>query len=188
MENISKEQGGKLLKLARAVIDKQLGGGSHVPQLTDKSLLEKRGTFVTLKVARQLRGCIGNITPVKSIRDGISDNAFSAAFNDHRFSPLSREEFYNVHISISILSEPQKLNYRDGSDLLAKLTPNTDGVILRKGSAGATFLPQVWEQLPDAGQFLSQLCLKAGLAADSWKETDLEILVYQVQSFEEDGE
>ena len=185
MEKLTNDQGSKLLKLARAAISNKLGGDSHVPKIVDPSLLENRGTFVTLKLNSELRGCIGNIEPVKTIRDGISDNAVNAAFRDHRFSPLSDEEFNTIDISISILSKAKKLLFSDEKDLIAKLRPYRDGVILRQGRAGATFLPQVWEQLPDVEEFLSHLCRKAGLSVKCWKDDDVEILVYQVQSFQE---
>ncbi len=189
MENLTKEQGAKLLTFARAAIKSRFSSDGKVQQtadMTEPLFLKNRGTFVTLKLKNQLRGCIGNIEPVKSIQDGVTDNAMNAAFSDHRFSPLSKEEFGDVHISISILSDAKKLTYVDYNDLLEKLCPYQDGVILRKGRAGATFLPQVWEQLPEKEQFLSHLCLKAGLSASCWRDTDLEILVYQVQNFEED--
>jgi AMMECR1 domain-containing protein len=87
---------------------------------------------------------------------------------------------------VSILTEPQPLKYKDSEDLLAKLRVNVDGVILRKGSASATILPQVWAQLPQPEMFLSHLCTKAGLSSDTWKEGNLDILTYQVQCFEEE--
>lgn len=187
MEKLTNNQGSKLLKIARAAIDKKLGGDSCVSHTADPALLAKRGTFVTLKLNSQLRGCIGNIDPVKPICDCIGDNAVSAAFSDYRFSPLTDEEFEQIDISISILSKAKKLSYSDGEDLVKKLHPHRDGVILRQGKAGATFLPQVWEQLPSAEMFLSQLCHKAGLSANCWKDGGVEILVYQVQSFKEDS-
>ena len=85
-----------------------------------------------------------------------------------------------------MLTEPERLDYEDAADLIAKLRVDVDGVILRKGALSATFLPQVWEQLPDAGQFLSHLCMKAGLASDEWRNSKLEVLTYQVQSFKEE--
>ncbi|MBW2564549.1 MAG: AmmeMemoRadiSam system protein A, partial [Deltaproteobacteria bacterium] len=98
---------------------------------------------------------------------------------------LTADEFGHVDIEISILTKPQPLIYTDYSDLLSKLRVNIDGVIIRKGRAGATFLPQVWKQLRQPDIFLSHLCAKAGLSADSWKNTKLEVLTYQVQYFEE---
>jgi AmmeMemoRadiSam system protein A len=117
---------------------------------------------------------------------GVKRNANNAAFHDPRFAPLKANELDQADIEISILTEPQALEYRGSKDLLAKLRPHVDGVILRKGAASATFLPQVWEQLPKPDQFLSNLCRKAGLSADTWEKTQLEISTYQVQYFEEE--
>jgi len=130
-----------------------------------------------------LRGCIGSLTSNESIRSGIARNALNAAFADLRFPPLNADEFQNVDIEISILTKPQPIQYTDYSDLLAKLRINIDGVIIRKKRAVATFLPQVWKQLHQPDVFLSHLCVKAGLSADSWKNTKLEVLTYQVQYF-----
>ena len=90
-----------------------------------------------------------------------------------------------LSIEVSILSEPRQLYFREASELLKKLRPHIDGVILRKGAASATFLPQVWEQLPQPRDFLAHLCLKAGLASDAWQHSELEVSIYQVQHFEE---
>ena len=107
-------------------------------------------------------------------------------FRDPRFARLNNQEFDKIDIEVSILTDPHPLEYRDSKDLISKLRPQVDGVILRKGSASATFLPQVWEQLPRPEKFLSQLCRKAGLPANEWQKGKLEILTYQVQYFEED--
>ena len=112
-------------------------------------------------------------------------NAINAAFHDPRFPPLSERELEKVDIEVSILTEPQPLEYADGEDLLTKLRVNVDGVIIRKGHASATFLPQVWEQLPDPEDFLEHLCMKAGLSSNAWRNTKLDVLTYQVQYFEE---
>jgi AmmeMemoRadiSam system protein A len=148
--------------------------------------VERRGTFVTLTVEGGLRGCIGHITPQESLLEGVRINALNAAFRDPRFRPLSKKEWDDVRIEVSILTRPQPLDYRDGADLLKKLRPNVDGVILKKGPAQATFLPQVWEQLPDGRSFLTHLCMKAGLEGDAWEKEKLEVSVYQVQAFEEE--
>ncbi len=177
-----------LLKVARLTIEKQLVDKVEIPETSDLELLEKSGTFVTLKIGGQLRGCIGNLEPVKTIYGGIRDNALNAAFYDHRFSRLTVEELGKVRISISILTPPQPLSYRDGDDLLEKLRPGVDGVILRLGKAGSTFLPQVWQQLPKAERFLGHLCLKAGLTETAWRDSHPEIEIYQVQNYEEDKE
>ncbi len=187
---MSEENGKLLVELARRTIARRLGAdtGSREdlePQLADDVFQACRGTFVTLTKNNQLRGCIGNLAPDKPVRDGVEENAINAAFHDPRFPALSRDEFDQVHIEISLLSEPRPLDYKDADDLLARLRPHVDGVILRKGAQSATFLPQVWEQLPDKEMFLSHLCLKAGLPGDAWKKGDLEILTYQVQYFED---
>lgn len=143
--------------------------------------------FVTLEIGAKLRGCIGNLTPVGSLLNGVRDNALHAAFHDSRFSALSAAEFASVDLHLSILTRPEKLEYRDSDDLQRKLRPGIDGVILRDGRHGATFLPQVWDQLPDVAGFLGRLCIKAGLPEESWRHGHLEIETYQVQSFKEDS-
>lgn len=191
MENkISDESGKFLLKFARETILKELAREqdteiSLAPEHVRAELKENRGVFVTLNKNGQLRGCIGNIEPVKSIFDGVSDNAKNAAFHDPRFRPLAQDELDSVQIEVSILTRPELLEYNDAQDLIKKLRPGIDGLIIRKQSRGATFLPQVWEQLEAPEAFLSHLCAKAGLAPDEWKMGSLEVLTYQVQFFEE---
>ena len=188
---ISKEKGDVLLQLARKTIAKNLGISTPESKelnasLKDETFESRRGTFVTLKIDNQLRGCIGNLTPEKTILEGVKDNAVHAAFQDPRFRPLSKSEFDQIDIEISLLTEPKELKFKDANDLLAKLRPNVDGVILRKGRYSATFLPQVWEQLPEKEKFLGYLCNKAGLPETAWKEPGMEVLTYQVQYFEEE--
>ena len=185
-------QGQVLLKLARQTISHKLGAAAadrtsaDLPaNLADDRFQVHCGTFVTLKIKGQLRGCIGNLTATESVIDGIQRNAVNAAFHDPRFAPLSSEELGRTAIEVSILTEPRPLAYRDGPDLIKKLRPHIDGVIIRKGHASATFLPQVWEQLPRPADFLTHLCLKAGLPSDAWKNSELEVSTYQVQYFEE---
>lgn len=183
---LSIEQGRQLLRLAREVLESSLTGGGSVQAPDDPVFRERTATFVTLKIAGNLRGCIGNLTPVGTLWDGIRDNAVNAAFHDHRFPPLRAAELLQVHIDISILSPPRPLEYEDCEDLLRKLRPGRDGVILRDGWRSATFLPQVWEQLPSPEGFLDHLCLKAGLPKKSWREKSLSIEIYQVQCFAEE--
>ena len=191
-QNLSPEQGQLLVKLARQTLAHRFA--KKIPQNEINALADAlkapcfqtaSGTFVTLTLNRQLRGCIGSLTSDESIRSGVRRNAINAAFHDPRFPPLQAVDFSRVEIEISILSEPRPLDYLDSSDLLVKLRPHVDGVILRKDLASATFLPQVWEQLPETSDFLSHLCMKAGLAADEWERTRLEISTYQVQHFAE---
>lgn len=190
--SLSPEQGRLLVKLARQTLMERLG--RKVPQdnidslneaLADPCFQISCGTFVTLKIKGQLRGCIGNLTASESLISGIRRNALNAAFHDPRFAALSASELDRVEIEVSILTEPKPLNYRDSADLLKKLRPKVDGVTICLGHASATFLPQVWEQLPNPQDFLSHLCMKAGLAADAWKNNKLEVSTYQVQYFEE---
>ncbi|MBU1052717.1 MAG: AmmeMemoRadiSam system protein B [Proteobacteria bacterium] len=188
---LNEKQGQILVKLARQTIADKLGIKTNLGQILtsiseDISLKRKSGTFVTLKIHDQLRGCIGNLGDSETIIEGVKRNAINAAFNDHRFSPLIKQEFEDVEIEISILSEPKPLEYKDGKDLVKKLRPNVDGVIIRKGFASATFLPQVWEQLSRTEDFLTHLCIKAGLSSDEWKSSKLEVLTYNVQYFEEE--
>jgi AmmeMemoRadiSam system protein A len=189
LQSLNEEQGQILVKLARQTIEERLDKRSikvDPDTMMDSAFKDNRGTFVTLTINKQLRGCIGNLDSKDSIMDGIERNAINAAFRDPRFPPLKADELNRVDIEVSILTEPQPLEYRDSKDLLSKLRVNVDGVILRKGSASATFLPQVWEQLPQPEKFLSHLCTKAGLPADTWRKGNLDILTYQVQYFEEE--
>lgn len=185
----SREQGELLVKLARQTISARFNPGSTEEQLikglADPAFQEKRGTFVTLKINGQLRGCIGTISGQEPIIAGVRRNALNAAFNDFRFRPLQENELDKINIEVSILSEPQHLDYTDSADLIARLRPGVDGVILKLGSNSATFLPQVWEQLPETEAFLSHLCTKAGLGSDAWQTAKPEIEIYQVQYFNE---
>lgn len=189
---LTDQQGRILIQLARQTIEEYLGIKPKNPiapeRLADPALQEKRAVFVTLNKRGQLRGCIGCLTGTESIVDGIRRHALNAAFNDHRFSPVTREEVPELEIDISLLTEPQTLQYDDCEDLLEKLRPKIDGVILKHSSgASATFLPQVWEQLPSSPLFLGHLCRKAGLSETEWLAGSLDIQVYQVQYFKEDG-
>jgi hypothetical protein len=191
-KQINPQLGQALVKLARQTIMKRLGleissseSNSIADFLQNDELKSRRGTFVTLKKAGNLRGCIGSLSAEESILDGIKRNAVNAAFHDPRFPALSVDEITDVDIEISILTSPQILEYADSADLISKLRINVDGVILQKGIRRATFLPQVWEQLPRPEDFLSHLCIKAGLSANAWENTKLEISTYQVQYFEE---
>ena len=189
---LTPQQGAVLVALARQTLVRHFGDTISPADaqrmealLADQALQDSCGTFVTLKIDNQLRGCIGSLSATAPLLDGVRDNALNAAFHDPRFSPLGKKELDGVHIEVSVLSEPVLLTYTDADDLVARLRPGIDGVIIKKGFASATFLPQVWEQLPQPEAFLSHLCVKAGLPAGQWREGDLEVRVYQVQYFEE---
>jgi len=187
-KKLTEEDGKFLLKVARDTIDRKLAGREETgkPDVKLSAVFhEKRGTFVTLTMHGNLRGCIGHIIPQESLIDGIRENAINSAFKDPRFLPLTRDEWENVKIEVSILTEPRPLTYSDVDELLKKLRPGIDGLIIKKGFHQATFLPQVWDQLPEKEEFLGHLCLKAGLDGDAWRKGELEISTYQVQAFEE---
>ena len=192
VRKISRQQGQTLIKLARKTIMNKLG--KKLPEkeaafladaLKDNDFSTQSGTFVTLKIKGGLRGCIGNLSTSETISNGIKSNALNAAFHDYRFSPLTLEELDDVKIEISVLTVPQPLEYSNGADLISLLRVNVDGVIIRKGSSSATFLPQVWDNFPDPKIFLSHLCQKAGLPIDAWSTGKLEVSTYQVQKFKE---
>jgi AmmeMemoRadiSam system protein A len=185
---ITEKEGKTLLNIARTKISQQLSlNKNDIKKKTSKNnvFYEKRGIFVTLYKNDGLRGCIGTLEPSECIIDGIKNNAVNAAFQDPRFPQLKPDEFNEINIEISILTKPEKLDYTDYNDLLSKLKPHIHGVIIQKNNHKATFLPQVWDQLPKADDFLSHLCQKAGLASDEWKTGNLEVMIYQVQYFKE---
>jgi len=189
-DQLTQEEGEYLLSVARKTIEEALfhkkGGTAPNEKLSSPRFSEKRGTFVTVTINGGLRGCIGHIIPQETLIEGVKINAINAAFRDPRFRPLSKEEFDKIKIEVSILTEPKPLSYTDANDLLNKLRPGIDGVIIKKGYHQATFLPQVWEQLPNKEEFLTHLCLKAGLDGNEWKRGGLEVSTYQVQAFEEE--
>jgi len=178
-----------LLKIARksieSVFDKNI--------IIDKTKLtkeypflnEEKATFVTLTKHGQLRGCIGSLTAHRSLIEDLIYNSKAAAFNDPRFTPLSKDEFDEIKIEISILTQPKKLEYKDFEDLEKKLVPKKDGVILELENKRATFLPQVWQQLPTFNEFMVHLCKKAGLNPASLSALP-KIYTYEVVKIKED--
>lgn len=188
---LTPQQGSALVALVRQTLLRHFGetlAATDVRQLetvlAEPVFQAHCGVFVTLKIDQGLRGCIGSLTASDPIVAGVRKNALNAALHDPRFAPLRRADLDRLQVEVSVLSHPVPLAYTDADDLLAKLRPHIDGVIIHKGSASATFLPQVWEQLPQPDQFLSHLCMKAGLAASQWRDGGLVVQVYQVQSFQ----
>ena len=187
---LTEKQGKILIRLARQVIEENLELEPSNPvteeELSDYVFQEHKPLFVTLNIQGQLRGCIGCLVANESIIEAIKRHSINAAFFDQRFSPVSEDEVPDLEINISLLTDPQPLEYQDGEDLKNKLRPGIDGVIVRDASMGAaTFLPQVWEQLPTPSQFLDHLCGKAGMPEDSWHTRHPEIQTYQVTYFKE---
>ena len=176
-----------MLSLARRAIKEQHSAGSilNIDKSAIDELKKDRGVFVTLTIQGRLRGCIGHIEPVQPLYLDIIDNAVSAAFKDPRFDPLSKDEYDQIKIEISILTIPRILKYGNTGELLAGLEPFKDGVIIKKGRYQATYLPQVWEELSQKETFLSSLCIKAGLPQDEWQKGGLEVRKYSVEKFEE---
>jgi AmmeMemoRadiSam system protein A len=178
-----------LLRLARTTIQAELDD-RVTPVRSRKpsaALREKRGCFVTLHKRKALRGCIGLIEPIRALAAAVEENARNAAFHDPRFSPVESGELDLIDIEISVLSVPRVLIRRDCEELKEKLIPGVHGVIVSKGSRRATFLPQVWEQLPDQEEFLSCLCRKGCMPGSAWQDDDTMIQIYEAEHFSEKG-
>lgn len=176
----------RLLSLSRETLDAFIKEGRRVSidkSKYEKPLSEVRGCFVTLHKNNQLRGCIGHIVGHLPLVEGIVENTISAAVKDPRFNPVSEDELDNIEIEISILSQPELLSEKDPKGILTFLKPNKHGVIIKNGHCQSTYLPQVWEQLPDKVEFLESLCFKGGMSQDSWKDSDTEIYVYEAMVF-----
>jgi len=187
-EQLTPEEKQTLLRLARQALEAGVRGGP-MPRLGETSLtpaLRAEGaSFVTLTVGGNLRGCIGALEPYQPLAEDVREHAVAAALEDYRFPTVQESELAGIEIEISRLTVPVPLEYTDADDLLAKLHPGMDGVILRDGFRRATFLPQVWEKIPAPAEFLVNLCYKMGTAPDTWRRRHLEVLIYQVEEFNE---
>jgi AmmeMemoRadiSam system protein B/AmmeMemoRadiSam system protein A len=172
-----------LLQRARQAINAQLHGDA-LPTVDLPALGKIGATFVTLTRHGQLRGCIGSLVPHRSLADDITHNALAAAFRDPRFAPMSTAEWADTQVEVSLLGPAEPLTFRDEADARAQLRPGIDGLVLTSGRHRATFLPQVWAQLPDPADFLAHLKQKAGLAPDAWP-ADLTLARYQVEKWRE---
>lgn len=173
-----------LLAHARAAIAAQLG--LPVPSAPDHPALHKPGaSFVTLTRQGQLRGCIGHLAPVQTLGADVHENALAAAFRDPRFPPVKAAEWPEIAIEVSVLGPATFTHCPTEEDCLRQIVPFEDGVILISGSRRATFLPQVWEQLPDPQEFIAHLLQKAGLPVALWP-SDMQLGRYQVQKFKEE--
>jgi AmmeMemoRadiSam system protein A len=177
---LDKKQSEYLLKLARDAIVLHLEQKTYLKvEKPEPWLTEKCATFVTLTIRKQLRGCIGHLHAMQPLHKDVIDNAVAAAFFDPRFEELTKSELEHIHIEISILTPPVKLEYKGPEELLKKIDKYT-GVIISDGISNATFLPQVWEEIPKKEDFFSELCAKAGLPPDAWKGK-LEVHTYKVK-------
>lgn len=188
-QKLTPEEQKILLRLAREAIERAVKG-EELPALDPASLppsLHEAGSsFITLTEQGELRGCIGSLDPYESLAEDVREHAVAAALQDPRFPPVREAELNGIRIEVSRLTRPSPLEYKDGNDLLSKLHPYVDGVILRDAFYHrATFLPQVWEKIPDPAEFLNSLCYKMGVKPELWRTKHLEVLTYQVEEFHE---
>ncbi|MDH3319662.1 MAG: AmmeMemoRadiSam system protein B [Betaproteobacteria bacterium] len=162
------ETGETLLDIARGAIGHKLGLADAPPRTDAAPWLARPGaSFVTLHLEGRLRGCIGSLAPLRSLGVDVAENAVAAALRDPRFSPVPAAEWVRCALEVSVLSAPKPLRFADEAELLAQLRPREDGVILEHDGRRATFLPQVWEGLPETRAFLAELMRKAGIPADT---------------------
>jgi AmmeMemoRadiSam system protein A len=181
--SLNKEYEQQLLAVAKTSIQQGLESGRPIKiNLADypRVFTEFRATFVTLELHQQLRGCIGRLEATRPLIVDVAENAFLAAFQDPRFPPLVMDELTDLEIHISLLTEYRPIIFCSEQDLIKQLQPNIDGLILEEGHQRGTFLPSVWEQLPEPKQFLRHLKLKSGLATDYWSDT-IKVYRYQTQ-------
>ena len=185
MSTESANAGAILLPISRAAISTALG---HPCAATEDALwLQEAGAcFVTLTQHGQLRGCIGSLQAHRSLLADLKSNAVAAAMHDPRFAPLTLTEQGHTDIEVSLLSRLQPLHFASEADALAQLRPGIDGVVFEFERYRSTFLPQVWEQLPTATEFMAHLKQKAGLPADLW-DGDMRLAVYQVETYQADA-
>lgn len=177
-----------LLTLARQALQEAVCGKQ--PPALDLAALppplrQPGASFVTLTRRGELRGCIGALEPCQPLVLDVCEHAAMAALEDYRFPPVTSDELPEIEIEISRLTPSHTLQYDCPADLLTLLRPGVDGVILRDGLRRATFLPQVWEKLPDTAEFLSHLCAKMGAQPELWRRRKLQVAVYQVEEFRE---
>lgn len=177
-----------LLRLAREAIE-CAAARKKLPPL-DRSalspaLLADGATFITLTKNNQLRGCIGGLQARRPLAEDVREHALAAATQDPRFNPVRADEVPALRIEVSRLTNPKPLEYSSAEDLVSKLRPHIDGVVLEDGVHRATFLPQVWEKIPDAADFLDNLCAKMGLPRKAWRTRPMRVSTYQVEEFRE---
>ena len=172
--SLNKAHQQQLLTLAKQSIRHGLDTGKPIAlTIADypAALQVPRASFVTLQRHGRLRGCIGVLQAIRPLAEDVAENAFSAAFKDPRFVPLSADQFSDISIQLSLLTAPEPLTFESEPELLTLLKPGLDGLILQEGKHQGTFLPSVWESLPDPEQFLGHLKQKAGLTPDYWSDS-----------------
>jgi len=188
-DKLSFEEQQTLLRLAREAMTQRVRGEKLSPldvSSMPARLREEGASFVTLTIRGELRGCVGALEAYQPLAQDVRDHAVSAALEDPRFSPVEEGELGAIQIEVSRLTRPLPIQYKNADDLISKLKPHVDGVILREGfGRRATFLPQVWEKISDPAQFLNHLCQKMGLSENTWRTKQLEAFTYQVEEFHE---
>lgn len=187
-DKLTLEEQKTLLRVAREAMECAVKG-ERLPPLDpstlSSNLREQGASFVTLTIRGQLRGCIGALEAYQPLAEDVREHAIAAALQDPRFPQVEEDELRRIQIEVSRLTRPIPLEYKDAKDLLSKLRPHVDGVILRDGFHRATFLPQVWEKIPNPPEFLDNLCYKMGASRDLWQTRHLDVFVYQVEEFHE---
>lgn len=178
------ELGQALLLLARNAIAEKLGTAHPAEPAAQPELAHPGAVFVTLTKHGELRGCIGSLEAWRPLHDDVAANARAAAFSDPRFEPVRVEELHGIRVEVSLLRPPQSMSFTNEEDAVRQIRPNIDGVILEYGKHRGTFLPQVWESLPDPRQFMAQLKRKAGLPPDFWS-SDIKLSRYTVEKWKE---
>jgi hypothetical protein len=181
---MSAERGLTLLAIARGVIADSLGEAGPNQGPAAGWLEEPGASFVTLRQGGGLRGCVGSLFAERSLRADVERNALAAAFRDPRFAPLSRREYPEIEVEVSLLSPLEPIAFESESHALELLRPGVDGVLLEFGGQRGTFLPQVWEQLPESADFLANLKRKAGLPVGFWA-SELKLSRYTVHQWRE---
>lgn len=187
-ERLTLEEQRTLLQLAREAMERGVRGEMLPPldwSTLTENLREEGSSFVTLTKQGELRGCIGSLEPYQPLAEDVREHSVAAALKDPRFPPVREEELGEIQIEVSRLTRPVPLEYKDDSDLLSKLIPHVDGVIVRDGFHRATFLPQVWEKIPAPASFLDNLCYKMGANPGLWRTKHLDVLTYRVEEFHE---
>ncbi len=180
-----------LLQHARAAIQAVVVNDDELPPIDltqfSPALREDGASFVTLtrRSSGKLRGCIGTLTAYQPLIEDVREHAVAAALEDFRFLPVESEELPKLKIEISRLSKPILLDYANAEDLVTKIRPGIDGVVIEDGQRRATFLPQVWEKIPNIDLFLTALCQKMGASVNLWRQKKLDVSVYQVEEFSE---
>lgn len=187
-EQLTEGEKQTLLRLAREAMECAVRGQALPPleiQTLTPILQENGASFVTLTIDSDLRGCIGALEAYQPLADDVREHAVAAALHDPRFPPVREIELNSIKLEISRLTAPHLLEYSSSADLLQKLNPHVDGVILKDSFRRATFLPQVWEQIPDPAEFLGHLCQKMGVRSTLWQDAKLQVYIYQVEEFHE---